>query len=155
MPYGNIISGMGKFNYDVFINLICLAVFILSIFIFIAPLMLNLGAVGLAANQLVMNFTKNGLYLHFAKKLGQVHIKSNNNIRHIIIIAWTILAYFISIYLKKFIPLWWLLMIPIYFITLYLILNLTGFMKKEHWKLLLDTLNFKKTLKYAYNEIKG
>jgi len=155
MPYGNIISGMGKFNYDVFINLICLAVFILSIFIFIAPLMLNLGAVGLAANQLVMNFTKNGLYLHFAKKLGQVHIKSNNNIRHIIIIAWTILAYFISIYLKKFIPLLWLLMIPIYFITLYLILNLTGFMKKEHWKLLLDTLNFKKTLKYAYNEIKG
>ena len=154
MPYGNIISGMGKFNYDVFINLICLVVFIISIFVFIAPMMLNLGAVGLAANQVVMNFTKNGLYLHFAKKLGQVHIKSNNNIRHIIIIGWTILAFLISFYLKKFIEIWWLLMIPIYFIPLYLILNITGFMKKEHWKLLLDTLNVKKTLKYAFNEIK-
>jgi len=154
MPYGNIISGMGKFNYDVFINLICLVVFIISIFVFIAPMMLNLGAVGLAANQVVMNFTKNGLYLHFAKKLGQVHIKSNNNIRHIIIIGWTILAFLISFYLKKFIEIWWLLMIPIYFIPLYLILNITGFMKKEHWKLLLNILNVKKTLKYAFNEIK-
>jgi len=154
MPYGNIISGMGKFNYDVFINLICLVVFIISIFVFIAPMMLNLGAVGLAANQVVMNFTKNGLYLHFAKKLGQVHIKSNNNIRHIIIICWTFITYFFSIYFKKLIPIWWLIMIPLYIIPLYLILNITGFMKKEHWRLLLDTLNIKKTLKYTYNEIK-
>ncbi len=154
IPYGNIISGMGKFNYDVFINLICLAVFIISIFVFIAPMMLNLGIVGLAANQLVMNFTKNGLYLYFAKKLGEVRLKSNNNIRHIIIIGWTILAYFISIYLKRFISLWWLLMIPIYLIPLYLILNITGFMEKQHWRLLLETFNIKKTLKYAYNELK-
>ena len=116
--------------------------------------MLNLGAIGLAANQLVLNLTRNSLFLYFANKLGEVHLKSNNNIRHIIIICWTFLTYFISIYLKKFILLWWLIMIPIYLITLYLILHLTGFMKKEHWRLLLDTLNIKKTLKYAYNEIK-
>lgn len=154
MPYGNIITGMGKFNLAVIINIIRLVTFLISIYIFIAPGMLNLGAVGLAANQLVMNFTKNGLYLHFAKKLGQVHIKSNNNIRHIIIIGWTFLTYFISIYFKNFIEIWWLLMIPLYLIPLYLILNITGFMKKEHWRLLLDTINIKKTIKYAYNEIK-
>ena len=116
--------------------------------------MLNLGAVGLAVNQLTLNFTRNGLYLFFAKKLGEVHMKSNNNIRHIIIICWTFLTYFISIYLRKFIEIWWLFMIPLYLIPLYLILNITGFMKKEHWRLLLDTLNIKKTLKYTYNEIK-
>jgi len=155
MPYGNIITGMGKFNLAVVINIIRLGTFLISLFIFIAPNMLNLGAVGLAANQLVLNLTRNGLYLFFAKKLGEIRLKSNNNIRHIIIIGWTFLAYFISIYLKKFIPIWWLLMIPLYIIPLYLILNITGFMKKEHWRLLLDTLNIKKTLKYAYNEIKG
>ena len=155
MPYGNIITGMGKFNLAIIINIIRLVIFLISIYIFIAPGMLNLGAIGLAANQLVLNLTRNGLFLYFANKLGEVRLKSKNNIRHIIIISWTFLAYLISIYLKKFIPLWWLLMIPIYLITLYLILNLTGFMKKEHWRLLLDTLNLKKTLKYAYNEIKG
>ena len=45
-------------------------------------------------------------------------------------------------------------MVPSYIIPLYLILNITGFMGKEHWKLLLNTLNLKKTLKYTYNEIK-
>jgi len=154
MPYGNIITGMGKFNLAVIINIIRLVTFLISIYIFIAPGMLNLGAIGLAANQLFLNLTRNGLFLYFANKLGEVSLKSNNNIRHIIIIAWTILAYFISIYLKKFIPLWWLLMIPLYLIPLYLILNITGFMKKEHWRLLLDTINIKKTIKYAYNEIK-
>ena len=155
MPYGNIITGMGKFNLAVVINIIRLGTFLISLFIFIAPNMLNLGAVGVAANQLVINLTRNGLYLYFAKKLGEVRLKSNNNIRHIIIIGWTFLAFFISIYLKKFIEIWWLLMIPIYLIPLYLILNITGLMKKEHWKLLLDTLNVKKTLKYTYNEIRG
>ena len=155
MPYGNIITGMGKFNLAVVINIIRLGTFLISLFIFIAPNMLNLGAVGVAANQLVINLTRNGLYLYFAKKLGEVRLKSNNNIRHIIIIGWTFLAFFISIYLKKFIEIWWLLMIPIYLIPLYLILNITVLMKKEHWKLLLDTLNVKKTLKYTYNEIRG
>ena len=154
IPYGNIISGMGKFSILTKINIIHLLIFICSTIVFIAPNMLNLGAIGLAVNQLTLNFTRNGLYLHFSKKLGEVSLKSKNNIRHIIIICWTFLAYFISIYLKKFILLWWLLMIPIYLITLYLILNLTGFMKKEHWRLLFDTLNIKKTLKYAYHEIK-
>lgn len=154
MPYGNIIEGMGKFNIVVIINIIFLLIFIISTFIFVAPNMLNLGAIGLAANQLVLNLTRNGLFLHFANKLGEVRLKSNNNIRHIIIIGWTFLTYFISIFLKKFIPLWWLIMVPLYIIPLYLILNITGFMKKEHWKLLLDILNIKKTLKYAYNEIK-
>jgi len=154
MPYGNIITGMGKFNLAVIINIIRLVTFLISIYIFIAPGMLNLGAVGLAANQLVLNLTRNGLYLYFAKKLGEVRLKSNNNIRHIIIIGWTFLAFFISIYFKKFISLWWLIMIPLYLIPLYLLLNITGLMKKEHWKLLLDTLNVKKTLKYAYNEIR-
>jgi len=154
MPYGNIITGMGKFNLAVIINIIRLVTFLISIYIFIAPGMLNLGAIGLAANQLVLNLTRNGLFLYFANKLGEVRLKSNNNIRHIIIICWTFLTYFISIYLRKFIEIWWLFMIPIYLITLYLILNLTGFMKKEHWRLLLDTLNIKKTLKYTYNEIK-
>ena len=126
MPYGNIITGMGKFNLAVVINIIRLGTFLISLFIFIAPNMLNLGAVGVAANQLVINLTRNGLYLYFAKKLGEVRLKSNNNIRHIIIIGWTFLAFFISIYLKKFIEIWWLLMIPIYLIPLYLILNITG-----------------------------
>jgi len=154
MPYGNIITGMGKFNLAVIINIIRLVTFLISIYIFIAPGMLNLGAIGLAANQLFLNLTRNGLFLYFANKLGEVSLKSNNNIRHIIIIGWTFLTYFISIYFKNFIEIWWLLMIPLYLIPLYLILNITGFMKKEHWRLLLDTINIKKTIKYAYNEIK-
>jgi len=154
MPYGNIISGMGKFNLLVLINLIRLMVFVVSTILLIAPNMLNLGAVGLATNQIVMNLTRNGLYLHFAKKIGEVHMKSKNNIRHLIIIGWTFLAFLLSIYFKKILSIWWIIMVPSYIIPLYLILNITGFMGKEHWKLLLNTLNLKKTLKYTYNEIK-
>ena len=152
-PYGNIIEGMGKFNIVVIINIIYLLIFIISTFIFIAPNMLNLGAIGLAANQLVLNLTRNGLYLFFAKKLGEVHIKKKNNIRHIIIIGWTVITFIMTVYLRKVISIWWLIIIPLYLIPLYFILHRTGFMKKEHWKLLLETLNIKKTFKYAYNEI--
>ena len=152
-PYGNIIEGMGKFNIVVIINVIYLFIFIISTFIFISPNMLNLGAIGLAANQLVLNLTRNGLYLFFAKKLGEVHIKKKNNIRHIIIIGWTVITFIMTVYLRKVISIWWLIIIPLYLIPLYFILHRTGFMKKEHWKLLLETLNIKKTFKYAYNEI--
>jgi O-antigen/teichoic acid export membrane protein len=154
MPYGNILSGMGLFNLSAVINVFKLITFIVAITLFVSPNMLNLGATGVALNLLAINLVVNWLYLHFAKKHGEIKINSRNYLCHLFIIALNLAGFFAAGALKRRISWWWILYIPISLIISYSFLIVSGFLKKENWRLLLDALNFKRTLKYVNGEIR-
>lgn len=154
MPYGNIISGMGKFNLSALINAVKLLIFVISITLFLSPKFLNLGAVGLAFNVLVLNLAGNGLNIMLAQKLGDVHINARNHLRHLVILTVTAGGYFAASYLKQRMGLWWLLYIPASLALTYLALILLKLITREHWLLLWDAANLKKTFAYVNDEMK-
>ncbi len=154
MPYGNIIDGMGKFYVSAWINVAKLIVFIVSVTVFLSHRFLNLGATGLALNLLVLNLTGNGLYIYMAKKFGNVLIDTKNHLRHLIIMAITAGGFVAANHLKQLWPLWWLAYVPVFLITVYGVLAAGKLIRKEHWLLLLDALNLKKTITYVNDEIR-
>lgn len=154
MPYGNIISGMGKFYLDAGINLAKLVIFMISLTILISPRFLGMGALGLAINLLIINSTVNLLYLFFARKHGEVKINHMNLIRHGIIIAVSISVYFLSEAIKMTaVPK--ALLTAVFFLTLsYLPMYAFKLFNKQHIEVLLDAVNIKKTFGYINNELR-
>lgn len=155
MPYGNIISGMGKFNVSALINVIKLGVFFLSVTIFVSPKFLNLGATGVALNVLVINFAVNSLYILYAKRHGQVRLGAINHLRHIVISLIAIAGYFGVSPVKPLGHLWWLVYAPIFLLVSYSVLIFSGLLRKDHWLQLTEVFRLKKTLEYINNEMRG
>ncbi len=153
LPYANVITGMGKFYIYAWTNVIKLVIFIISITIFVSPRFLNLGATGLAYNQLVLNLTGNLVYLFYVMNYGKVRLFMKNNIRHLVIILISFAAFLGSKYVKNTYEYWWLFYIPLYLIVCYGILIKFKLIGKEHWLLLTEALNIKKTLNYAKDEM--
>ncbi|MDD3534295.1 MAG: oligosaccharide flippase family protein [Candidatus Cloacimonetes bacterium] len=155
MPYGNIISGMGKFYLNALINLIKLAVFFVTLTLLISPKFLGLGATGLAINTLVLNLVVNSLYLYFAKRHGDVRIDKSNHIRHAIIVVVTVGIYFLAKVISlPAIPLAAIQSV-VFLAGVYLILFAFGLVKKEHLNVMLEALNFRKTADYVKDELRG
>lgn len=155
MPYGNIISGMGKFYLNALINLIKLGVFFVSLTLLISPKFLGLGATGLAINTLVLNLCVNSLYLYFAKRHGDVRINKTNHIRHILIISITGGIYFLSMLVKLPAIPQALIQSVVFLAAVYLSMYAFGLVKKEHAKVILEALNFRKTVNYIKDEFSG
>ena len=154
MPYGNIISGMGRFYLAAWINFVKFIVYVLAIFIFVSPDFLGLGAIGLAWNLLVVNLVNNALFFLAAKKIGHVHIGFNNSFRQVIILTVSAGFYFISLWMARLGAGWWLLLIPIYLSVTYGVLHVTGFLQKTQVDHLKDLLKIKKTVKYFREEVR-
>lgn len=155
LPYGNILSGMGKFYLSAWINGIKLLVFAISITVFVSPGFLNLGAVGVALNLLVINISVNALYLFFARRHGEIQMDMKNHLRHLIIVVISVAGYFVAKQLKPHTEIWWLIYLPIYLVVVYFSLILAKLISNEHWKLLLEAANFRKTMHYVNREMKG
>lgn len=155
LPYGNILSGMGKFALSAWIYVVKLLVFICSLTLFVSPWLLNLKASGVALNLLVVNLAVNGIFIYQAKKLGEIHLDFKNHFRHMVVIAISAVGYFLGVFLKGHTDYWWLLYIPAYLVMTYGVLILAGLIKKNHWLIIIDALNLRKTLNYAHDEIRG
>ncbi len=154
LPYGNIITGMGKFYLYAWTNMIKLVVFFGSVTLFVSPRLLNLGATGVACNQLVLNLTGNFIFLLFAIRIGKVKISARNNWRQLLIILFSAGAFVLSLAARKLHDLWWMAYIPLYLASIYCLLAALGLIKREHWKLLLEAVNLKKTIRYVHNEMR-
>ncbi len=154
MPYGNIITGMGRFYANVWINASQLLVFIVSITFFISPKYLNLGATGLALNLMITYLYRNGAYIVVAKKIGSLQYDKTNLLRILTICLITIPFWIISIYIKDVFSCWWLVIAPIYMAVLYVILYLIKMITRRHYDTLLEIVNIKKTARYIRSETK-
>lgn len=155
MPYGNILSGMGKFNLAAAINVIKLAIFLVSVTVFVSPKYLNLGATGVALNLLVINVAVNLLSIFFAKRLGEVKLDPKNYFRHMVILIAAGAGYFATTQIKNITPLWWVAFAPVFLIAVYAVLVLTGLLRKEHWLMLTDMFKLKKTFGYINDEMRN
>ncbi len=72
-----------------------------------------------------------------------------------VVIAISAVGYFLGVFLKGHTDYWWLLYIPAYLVMTYGVLILAGLIKKNHWLIIIDALNLRKTLNYAHDEIRG
>jgi O-antigen/teichoic acid export membrane protein len=153
MPYGNIITGMGRFYVNVWINASHFLVFIGSVIFFVSPKYLDLGATGLALNLMITYIYKNAMYIMVANKIGSLKYIWGNFYRIVLILLVSFVFYALSNRIAE-ITFWWLYIIPIYLFFTYFILYLFNLMKFEHILVLLEILNLKKTIRYIDSELR-
>lgn len=153
MPYGNIISGMGRFYLSATINVIQLIIFVASISFFISPAFLNLGAIGLAFNLLTINLTRNSLYLYFSRRIGEVHLRFIPLIRYLITTSALAIVLLLENYLNLEHAFSVLLFIPGFLIMVYGIFYISGLLNNNQIKQLFEILNIKSIISYIKNEI--
>lgn len=153
IPYGNVITGMGKFYLYAFILFLKFCLFIASIFFFVSPSYLGLGATGLAWSLLIINIFENLLYVSFAKKIGQARTFIKNNLRYLVIGTIAIGFLFLSLIMKKSFNSWWLIIVPVYTLVTYFVLYITSLAGKENFMILIELINIKKTSDYIKKEL--
>lgn len=154
MPYGNIITGMGRFYANVWINASQLLVFLVSITFFISPKYLNLGATGLALNLMITYLYRNGAYIVVAKKIGSLQYDKTNLLRLLTICLITGMFWIISVYIKDVFAGWWIVIVPVYMAALYGTLYLLKMITRQHYDTLLELVNIRKTTRYIRSETK-
>lgn len=154
MPYGNIISGAGLFYLGVRINLIKLAVFIPSIVFFVSPKFLNLGAVGVAMNLLIVNISYNYFYLFYARQIsGYSFFHGRNIARYVLASVVAMVFYERHNILANWFSLWWIVAVPAYLSIVYGVMWIFGLMKKEYIKNIMEIVSPRKILNYVKNEL--
>lgn len=153
MPYGNVLSGMGKFYLNFWLKLAKFVFYIIVVIILISPSFLGLGAVGLAINLLLANIFHNTLIFLASKKIGNISFNLGNILRYIIILVITMISYYYKSNLKDLSQYWWLFFIPVYSIGVYGVLFLTNLLTRSQVVELLGLINPKITYKYIKKEI--
>lgn len=153
MPYGNIITGMGRFYLSAIINIFQLLVFIISISIFVSPSILNLGAKGLALNLLAVNITGSMIFLFIATRIGEVTVRFAPLIRYSIFTVVLLSGLFLEYKLGIGDSFSVLIVVPIFLIVAYLFLYLFRLISRDHIVLLIDILNIKTLARYIKDEI--
>lgn len=154
MPYGNIITGMGKFHAVPIIHLIKLLFFIVFLIFLISPDYLGLGATGLAINLLVINVVTNAMFLGFSAYFGHVKIKKNNILKHFFISLFFLCIHYIVNAYSFDQGYWWILIGPTALILCYFLLFMTKLMLPSDIKQLLDLANLRKTRDYIEGEFR-
>jgi len=154
MPYGNIITGAGRFYLNVLINLLKLAVFLISLTILLSPNFLNMGAVGLALNLLILNIFTNLCYLFFSKKLsGLSYFSLHNNLRYLLTILLAAVFYLKIYFSDNSQSFFWVFLGPVYFILVYCIMFTFRLVKRNNFKQFIDLLNLRKIFSYVSKEL--
>lgn len=154
MPYANILTGAGRFYLNVWINLIKLAVFVLSITVLVSPKFLGLGALGLALNLLAINLFSNLLFLSFAKRLSKLsffHLK--NMLRYALALSIALGLYLFRDAFANWLSFWWIVIIPVYLALVYGLMLILRLADRDHFKMLADALNIRKVLVYVRGEL--
>lgn len=154
MPYGNIITGAGRFYLFAGINLIKLVVFLLAITLFVSPRFLGLGAVGVALNLLVVNTACNYFCLFFARRLSGLSFFQWRNIaRYALASALAIALYWIRHDLATWFSFWWVVAVPLYLGIVYGLMWITGMLTKKQFRMFAEIFNIKKAVGYIQNEL--
>lgn len=155
MPYGNIITGMGRFYINAQINFICLGVFLACIYFLVNPAWLGLGAAGIAINLLILNFVRNLLCIFYSFRIGEISIKASLFLPYLAVGGISLLFFRFGPLFSEWHALWWLAVSPLYLAVVYLALYLFGFLTQDEIRRFMDVLNLKKSYAYMKNELGG
>ncbi|NBC08452.1 MAG: oligosaccharide flippase family protein [Bacteroidetes bacterium] len=154
MPYGNVITGMGRFYLNVLINFIGLVVFLVAVYLLINPAYLGLGATGIAINLLVLNIVHNLLFLYYSSRVGGVKPNFATLAPYSLVITVSLGFAFLEPALSEWNRWWWLAIIPVYIVIIYPLFYGLGILTKADIAKFVDILNLKKLLSYVSKEFK-
>lgn len=150
MPFGNLISSLGKFYTTVVINIIKFLVFSAGLYIFLAPSIMGLGAIGVACNLLLVNAFLLVAFFLVARKHFELSLSTKCIYQHVVLILISSTIYSIQTkYLSDF-------SVTIFFVQLfisYLSLFALNLISKKDLKIFREILNLRSLYMYAKNEI--
>jgi O-antigen/teichoic acid export membrane protein len=152
IPYGNIITGMGRFYTAALIRGIKLIFFVAGLTFFVSPMFLNLGATGVAFNLLFVNLVNNLLFYIFSGFLGQIVFDWLNFWRHVLIVTLMVSVFFIFRTYDFSRDFLWLITAPSLLISVYVVLFLFRLIKYQDFVQVIDLLNINKTRQYIRDE---
>jgi O-antigen/teichoic acid export membrane protein len=148
MPYGNILSAMGKFYIQAYINIFRLLLFVVSLFLFVSPRFLNMGAIGLAISILLINIVLNVLYQYYSAKLGKLKVEFKNLYKYAVITLAALLVYVIYVYFELYSLLGLAFLSLLFTLVTYTTLYFLGLMKTHHIELLTRIIKVKDLKNY-------
>ncbi len=152
LPYGNIISGMGRFYLNFWLKLSKFVIYIVTAIFLISPKFLGLGAIGLAITLLSVNVINNVLIFFTSKKIGSITMNSRNFIIYAVISLISIGCYFLIPIFIRIGNSWWLLFSLLYIFLVYGVLALMQLVGRKDLITLANLLNPSKTVEYMKKE---
>jgi O-antigen/teichoic acid export membrane protein len=153
-PYGNVLTGMGKFNLTAKLNVAFFLFFTAILIIFVSPSFLNLKAAGVALAVFFSKIFLGALYIFYAKKSIPI-LKIAEGIKFILagIILYYLFNYVYQNYLQGDILIK-IIFIPVFLLFVYLVFFLLKWFKKEDMDSLKTLVDFKSINKYIKGEFK-
>jgi len=154
-PYGNVITGLGKFKLVAVIAIINLAIYAGILVLFLHEDGLNLGPVGVAWSLLITNVILGILYRYFSTRATKV-IDNRMAIKFVTygVLNYLIGWYFFKTYFSETLLLR-LSFLPIYLIFTYASFILFKWMNKNDVMQVLGLFNIKAMKNYISGEMKG
>ena len=155
IPFSNIISGMGRFYLSVVINLVCLVVYLVSIYLLTNPEYFGLGAVGIAINLLILNAVRNSLYLFTSWRIGEIELANSSFLPYLVISLVSVPFLMYETTFSQFFALWWLVIGPVYLLLVYSLLYMFGLFTRQDFEQLLEVISFRRLLRYVLDEMRN
>ncbi len=153
LPYGNLLFGKGKFKEAAMLWVVSFGVFASLSYLFVAPSLMNLSGVGIAASLLLTNILIGGGFVFFSAK----YIKEVNILPGLNLLVYGIIlgvgGYFLF---DAFRPQMWMKIsfAPVFLLIFWGGAQLLKLSDKEDWATLLEIVNIKKLSGYIRSEFK-
>jgi O-antigen/teichoic acid export membrane protein len=154
-PYGNVITGLGKFKLVAVIAIVNLLIYAGILVFFLSEKGLNLGPVGVAWSLLITNILLGIVYRYYSSRATKV-IDNKMAIKFIVygILNYLLCWYVFSNYFSET-GILRLLFLPIYLVFTYTSFVLFKWMNKSDVMQVIGLFNIKAMKKYVSGEIKG
>ena len=154
-PYGNVITGLGKFRLVAVISIVNLVIYAGMLVLFLHPKGLNYGSIGVACSLLTTNVLLGIVYRYFATRATKV-IDNKMAIKFVVygVLNYLICWYFFKTYFFDT-ALMRLAFLPIYVIFTYSTFFAFKWMKREDLLQVLGLFNIKEMKKYISGEFKA
>lgn len=154
MPFESVVEGGGKFKLSAVLSTSNLILFVALIYLFVSPDLLDLGAAGVACASFLSTLFVGGVYRYYAQRNCPI-LSHRRAVKHtafgLLIFAVFFLAYE-WIFSES-----WLLQAAFagtFFVTVYALFTVLGWMSRKDWEGLLSIIDFKSMKNYIVNEIK-
>ena len=152
MPYGNVISGMGKFYSLVVINCIKLVLFFVGLVTFVSPYGFNLGASGVALNLLWVHIVINLIFYLYSK----IIINFSFNLKSLFIHLSSLFSFIVCLLLNKsFLGINVFIVFVLQILMSYFLLYTFKLVSKTDLLIMYELLNVNKLISYLKSELKS
>ena len=155
-PYGNILTGKGKFKLAAIINAVNIVSFVFALYVFISPDIFNMGIQGAALSLILANLILGFLYIFYSKSILP-NLKVWKNKGYLLL---GFVFYFLLSYIYKIQPIisneiiFKIVFLIVSFISMYMIYYFMGMIKYADVQLVKSIINIKSMRNYISSEMK-